>query len=142
MDATHIVHRMAHVYRRFCEGLPRGKETAVAALHAKRPRLFQTMVQAAAADMDLADRKMAVASQLKAVDKAEFALDIAIARAREIYADDTDTAADPSVIAAAERLVEATDSLDALQRERDISQVAQLLWMREAKLMLRELSNK
>lgn len=143
MDAaTHTVHKMAHIYRRFCEGLPRGKDVAVAALHAKRPRLFQTMVQAAAADMDLADREMAFASQVRAVDKAELALDIEIARARAIYVDDSDTAADPSVIAAAERLVEETDVLEALQRERDLAQVAQILWMHDAKRMIATLSKK
>lgn len=143
MDATtRTVHKMANIYRRFCEAPNGCKQSSIAALHAKRPRLFLTMVQAAAADMELSDCQRAVFSQQKAVNAADLALDIAIARAREIYADDADAAGDPSLIAAAERLVEETDSLDALRHDRDIAHVAQLLWMREAKLMIAALSKK
>lgn len=136
--ADQAVYKMADAWRRYCEGRPGCKRGAVAELHAKRPRLFHTMVQAVAADMDLADHEKAVESQEAAVDEAELALDLAIARAREIYVDDYDTATDPRVFVAAERLLKETDALEGVRRERDIAQVSRLLWMREAKLALRE----
>lgn len=100
------------------------------------------MVHAAAAEMTFADLDRRLDAQKTSLAEADDVLELAILRARQIYDDDADTAVDPTVLSAAERLVDEADALEALQRERDVALVAHLLWMREATLMIRAISKK